>query len=278
MLGRAARLDSFVATRDLSAVYLLAFLVAAVMAVASVVGLVAGGSGLYAVDETLLVPLLGQDLLNLLVGVPLLLGSAWLARRGSLPGLLLLPGAFFYVLYDYGYYVLGAPVTWLFIPYLALVTLSAYAMAGAIVSIDARVLRARLDRTTPARVVGGFLIGLAVLFTVLWTVLVSSALAGGTPVTGVVRMVVTMDLTVQLPALAVGGVLLWRRHPLGFVVAPGLLLQMIAYLAGLSALCLLGIDATGAPATPASWLPGVVVGIAGLALLWPFVRDVRAAV
>ena len=43
--------------------------------------------------------LLGQDAFNLVVGVPLPLGLLWLARRGSLVGLLLWPGALFYVLY-----------------------------------------------------------------------------------------------------------------------------------------------------------------------------------
>ena len=47
-------------------------------------------------------------LLALLV-LPILLGSMWLARRGSLAGLLLWPGALFYALYAYVPYLVGAP-------------------------------------------------------------------------------------------------------------------------------------------------------------------------
>lgn len=64
---------------------------------------------------------LAHDGFNLVVGLPILLGSLWLARRGSLIGLLLWPGALFYVLYTYALYVVGAPFSALFLPYVALV-------------------------------------------------------------------------------------------------------------------------------------------------------------
>jgi hypothetical protein len=99
--------------RTLKLAYRLSLVVAALMAVASAAGLVLGVGGLYGSDPKLalgvreaeaglLLPgLLGQDAFNLVVGVPLLLGSMWFARRGSLIGLLFWPGALFYVLYWY---------------------------------------------------------------------------------------------------------------------------------------------------------------------------------
>jgi hypothetical protein len=66
------------------------------MAVVSAAGLLLGSGGLYRLhpalslgvteaEAGLLLPgLLGQDVFNLLVGLPLLLGSPWLARRGAL--------------------------------------------------------------------------------------------------------------------------------------------------------------------------------------------------
>lgn len=99
--------------RDLTLAYRLSLAVAALMVVASVAGLVLGSTGgLYGADPKLalgvteaeaglLLPgLLGQDAFNLVVGVPLLLGSMWLARRGSLAGLLLWPGVLFFALYN----------------------------------------------------------------------------------------------------------------------------------------------------------------------------------
>lgn len=54
-----------------------------------------------------------NDAVNLLVGMPFLLGSMWLARNGRLTGLLLWPGALLYGIYNYVAYVIGRPVDWL---------------------------------------------------------------------------------------------------------------------------------------------------------------------
>jgi len=237
-------------TRDLSLAYLASIVVAVLMTVASAVGLISGPS-IYAGPDAKLLPLfIGQDALNIFVGLPVLLGSMWLAHRGSLIGLLLWPGALFYVLYDYGYYALGAPFNWFFVPYLVLVAVSAYAMIAVVVSIDGGAVRDRLAGTVRARSIGGFLGAVAVLFMALWTAMSVSALAGGTSLDPVARTVTIMDLTVQLPALLLGGVLLWRRHSFGYVVAPGLLLQAAAYLIGLSIITVLQEVLIAAPIDP----------------------------
>jgi hypothetical protein len=200
----------------------------------------------------------------------------WLARRGSLIGLLLWPGALFYVAYDYGYYVLGAPYNWSFLPYIALVTLSMYASIAVIVSIDRDAVRHRLAGRIPARSIGGFLAGLAILFTALWTALNLSAAGSGLPIDPVLRVVTIMDLGLQLPALLLGGILLWRGSSLGYLVAAGLLLQAAAYLAGLSAITLLQESLMGAPIDPVAVIPGFVVGAIGVAFVGLFVRGSHA--
>ena len=70
----------------------------------------------------LLVPgFLAQDVFNLVVALPILLGSMWLARRASLIGLLLWPGTLFYLLYTYTHYLFGAPFNPMFLAHVALV-------------------------------------------------------------------------------------------------------------------------------------------------------------
>jgi hypothetical protein len=196
----------------------------------------------------------------------------WLAHRGALIGLLLWPGALFYVLYDYGYYVLGAPFNVFFLPYLALMTLSAYAMVGIVASVDRGEVRKRLASAVPARLTGGFLAGLAVLFMALWTGMTVAVLLSGSALDQIARVVTIMDLTVQLPALFVAGILLLRRQALGYVVAAGLLLQAAAYLIGLSAITVLQELLLGAPLDPIAVVPGLVVGIISLGLIARFVR------
>ena len=72
----------------------------------------------------ILVPgFLGHDAFNLVVGVPILLGGVWFARRGSLLAMLLWPGGLFYLLYTYAIYLIGAPFSGLFLLYALLVAL-----------------------------------------------------------------------------------------------------------------------------------------------------------
>jgi hypothetical protein len=258
--------------RDLKLPYLLSIAVALVLTVVSLGGLIDGNRVYPGVDKGLLTLFVGQDALNLLVGLPILLGSMWLARRGSLVGLLLWPGALFYVLYDYGYYALGSPFNAFFIPYLALMTLSAYAMIGIVTSLRTGAVRDELIAAVPARITGGFMTGLAVLFVVLWTAMSVSVLASGGQLELVPRIVTIMDLTVQLPALLLGGILLWRREAFGYVVAAGLLLQAAAYLIGLSVISALQELVLNQPIDPVAVIPGIAVGAVALVLIGPFVR------
>jgi hypothetical protein len=257
---------------DLGPAYLVSGLVAVVMTIVSVVPLLDSRLVYSAMEPKLLALFLGQDALNLVVGLPLLVGAMWLAHRGVLIGLLLWPGALFYVLYDYGYYVLGAPFNAFFLLYIALMTLSAYAMTGIVASVDGVDVRGRLATVVPARLTGGFLAGLALLFMALWVGMSLSALLSGSGLDETARVVTIMDLTVQLPALFVGGILLWRRRALGYVVAAGLLLQAAAYLIGLSAITVLQEVVLGVPLDPIAVVPGLVVGTIGFALIAIFVR------
>lgn len=257
---------------DLKLAYAASLLVAAVMTIVSVAGLVEWARVYPGIEAKMLPLFVGQDALNVVVGLPILLGSMLLARRGALIGLLLWPGALFYVAYDYGYYVLGAPYTVLFLPYLGLVTVSMYAAVAVVVGIDSAAVGARLTAAVPARLVGGFLAGIALLFMTLWTALNVTAATGSAPIDPILRVVTIMDLSLQLPALLLGGILLWRRAPIAYVVGAGLLLQAAAYLAGLSAITLLQEALMATPVDPVAVFPGFLVGAIGLVLAGFFVR------
>jgi hypothetical protein len=82
------RHDKLLVTRDLTLAYTLSGVAAALLLVTSVAGLAFGRRGLYVPDPATMPAFLGQDALSLIVGLPLLLGSMTLARRGSVGGLL----------------------------------------------------------------------------------------------------------------------------------------------------------------------------------------------
>jgi hypothetical protein len=263
---------------DLRLAYIASLLVAVGMAAVSLAALVDWDRVYPGIEAKMLPLFVGQDALNLVVGLPILLGAMVLARRGALIGLLLWPGALFYVAYDYGYYVLGAPYTVFFLPYIGLVTLSMYSAIAVVVGIDGNAVRERLSDVVPVRLVGGFLAVVALLFTALWTALNLSAATGSSPIDPVLRVVTIMDLSIQLPALLLGGILLWRRASIGYVVTAGLLLQAATYLAGLSAITLLQEGLMGAPIDPIAVFPGFAIGAVSLVFVAFFVRGANTTV
>lgn len=214
--------DRLPITRNLTLAYVVSFLIAFIMAVASVVGLLYQ-TGIYPTDE-LALSFIPSDAFNLAVGLPILLGSMWLARRGKLIGLLCWPGALFYVLYMYVPYVIGVPFNVLFLPYLVLVALSAYTLIGLVASIDGEQVRQRLTGFAPARTSGGIFVGLAVFIIVRQIAVMVTALTSQTPHDTLEILSWIADFMVPIPMLLVGGILLWRRKALGYVAGAGLLL------------------------------------------------------
>jgi hypothetical protein len=121
----------------------------------------------------------------------------------------------------------------LFLPYLILVTLSAYTLIGLVSSIDGEAVRQRLIGVVPAKTAGGILVGATILFIVLNVSSVVTALVSHPP-SEPEHPVYTLitDFATLIPACLVGGFLLWRRDPLGYVAGAGLLLVFSILLIG----------------------------------------------
>jgi hypothetical protein len=272
------------ATRDLTLAYVLSLVVALLIAAVSAVGLAFGPAGLYAADPKLaagvtpstagiLVPgFLAHDLFNLVVGLPILLGVVWLARRGALIGRLLWPGALFYVVYTYSLYVVGAPFNVLFLPYIILVTLSAYTLIGIVASINGEAVGERLV-AVPARIVGGALIGLTALAVAGLTSVVIGALTGPTPGEPALSpQGIAVDYVVGSAPLLIGGVLRWRRQDLGYVTAAGLLLVSVAGGVAFAVSVVLEGLLTGSPIDADAAAVHLVIAAVYLGLLAFFLR------
>ncbi|MCL4248877.1 MAG: hypothetical protein KJ065_12090 [Anaerolineae bacterium] len=258
--------------RDLTMAYVLSLIVALLVAVASVGGIVYQTT-LYPAEQ--LVDQVGNDALNLVIGLPFLLGSMWFARRGSLLGLLFWPAALLYLLYVYVIYLTGVPFNALFLVYAILVTLCAYAIIGLVASIDGAAVRRRFEGVVPARWIGGLLVVFAVLFGAYQVSEIISAIFNSTTVDQLLLATGIGDLTVECPALLVAGILLWQRKPLGYVAGAGLLLQIGLLFVGLPIAGILGGPLTGTAANTSLVAFGAI-GLLPLALLIPYVRGARS--
>jgi len=180
-------------------------------------------SAIYPAKE-LLLSFVPSDVFNLAIGLPILLGSMWLARRGSLIGLLCWPGTLFYFAYMYIPYLIAVPRSLWALAYLALIALSACAMIYIIVSVDRFAVRQRLEAFVPARTSGGILIGLATLIIVRQSALIITTLTTRMSVEAIELSAWIADFAVAIPALLLGGIWLWRRDAMGYAAGGGILL------------------------------------------------------
>ena len=207
---------------NLTFVYRLSGLLAGLLIISSLIGLIYGSSGLYDSYPATLAGLIGQDVVSLAMGLPLLLGAMWRARRGSASALLLWAGVLFYFTYSYYFFLVGA-FNDIFLIYVAIVATSLYALLTLLFRIDAHALKAEFSDRAPVRRTATFFVVTGFLFIVMWGGLsLASVLAATTP-DPVVHLVVAIDGAVLLPLLVFGGMKLWRREPWGYVLGGVLL-------------------------------------------------------
>ena len=208
----------------------LSWIVAVLMAAASLAGLTFP-STLYATTE-LQQSYLTNDIVNLIVGLPVLLGAIWFARRDSLLGLLLWPGALLYVIYNYLAYAFGNPLGWLTFVSLALVVISMLAIINLIGCIEADDVKKRLVDVAPRRFAGGVMLVFGAFFILRTASIIFGAFSEQTslPITEIGVAVADVALSVLL---IIGGVLLLQRNSWGFVFGLGLLFAASTLFIGL---------------------------------------------
>jgi hypothetical protein len=200
--------------------YILSAVLAALMLVQSVLGLVFPGQ--YRDVEWIRATWFGNDWITLVVGAPLLAASLVLARRGSIRGLLLWLGMLGYGAYNYAYYMLGAALNAFFPLYIVPLVLSVVTLILALSRIDVAEIAASFRQKTPVRIVGGYLVFVAVGLTFVWMGVWAAYVIADQPTpveTEAFKLVAALDITIMVPALAFGGVLLWRRNAWGYIVA-----------------------------------------------------------
>lgn len=216
---------------DLAGSRRVSWVLAALVAVSSIVGIILGGNGFYDPYEASLAGLVGQDVASLVLGLPVLLISMRWTREGSTAGLLAWAGALFYFAYSYFFFIVGG-FNALFPVYVAIAGTSLYGLLGLLVAIDPTAVRASFGAHTPYRPVAAFLIGTVGLFLFIWGGMTMSLIGSGEQPDPVLHLVVAIDGSVLLPALLLGGSLLWRRAAWGYAL--GGLLLVKATLTGLT--------------------------------------------
>ncbi len=170
----------------------------------------------------------GNDLVTLVVGLPLLAVSTWSAFRGSLRGRLLLTGTLGFFLYTYLSMSMLTSYNALFLVYVALFSLSLYAFVLGMLSFDLSDLKRRFSDGLPHGWLAGllFLVGGFLLLAWLGRI-VPPLVSGGTPPleNATTLVIQAMDLGLIVPLAILSGILLLRRSAWGYLLTSIVLLK-----------------------------------------------------
>lgn len=205
-------------------------LILGVLAVLTSILGIAHPGGFYSAYTNPLAGLVGQDIATLVAGVPVLVTGAWLARRGSVAGLLTWAAGLFYLAYSYFFFVVGATAVG-FVLYVLIVALALHGFMSLLLDIDPDALAANSGSGMPVRPAAAFLFGTGLLFGLMWGGMSIGATLSGQALDPVVHLVVVADACVLLPALLAAGWKLWHGSAWGIALG-GILLVKVALTAG----------------------------------------------
>jgi len=257
---------------NLSGIYVSSIIVAVLMTISSIAGLISRET-IYPTEE-LVQSFVPNDVVNLFIGLPILLGSMWLTRRGKLIGPLFWMGALFFVFYNYIGYIFAVPLTWGFIFYLSLTVMSVYTFISLVISIDDESVSQRLKGAVPEKFAGGVLTGLGLLFILRVIGVLAGAVVKGSDLPEIEIAVNVADLFIT-PAWVIGGIQLWRRQAFGYVTGLGLLFQGSMLFIALIIFLLLQPLLTNAPFAA---VDAIVVFLMGLICFIPFGLFIHGAI
>jgi hypothetical protein len=221
-----------------------------------------------------------NDLVTLVLALPLLAISSGLARRGSLRGQLLLTGTLGYVLYTYMSMSFLTAYNQLFLLYVALFSLSLFAFILSMLTYDLGALPGRFSTHLPRRSIAGVLFAAGGFLLLAWLGRIAPTITQGQipPLENTTTLVIqAMDLGLIVPLCVLAGILLLRRSAWGYLLASVAVMKMLTLGAAVS-LMALNMLRLGAPISVVELVvfPGLTLANAVVAAL--LLKSVRTEV
>jgi len=237
------------------------------------------GHGLYRYDTLLSSSQeVGQDIVTLLLGIPLLLVGIALSRKGTLRGQLLLTGALGYFLYTYGAMSFLTAFNPLFLVYVALFSMSLFGFILSMMNLDADEVTRRISDGFPRRAISTYFIAIAVFLSLAWLRLVVVPSLTWTPPYGlesaITLVIQAIDLGIIVPVSLITATLLSRKSGWGYVLSSVLLIKIIMMGAALIAMIISQLMA-GMKIDPVTSVFFVLIGISGIIFGVILLRNIR---
>ncbi|HSV86696.1 MAG TPA: hypothetical protein VLH85_08970 [Levilinea sp.] len=237
------------------------------------------GHGLYAYDTVNSSSQeIGQDVVTIILGIPLLIAGIVLTRKGSLRGQLLLTGALGYFLYTYGAMSFLTAFNPFYLLYVALFSLSLFGFILSLSGLDPVFVADHTSNKFPRRVIAVYFIIIAAFLSLAWLGLVVPPMFSGQPPAGLesaITMVIqSLDLGVIVPTSLVTAILLLQKRPWGFTLATVVLLKILSMGAALIAMILNQVR-EGVAVDPVISVIFVIISLSGMILAVAALRNIR---
>jgi hypothetical protein len=236
------------------------------------------GRGLYYYDTvSTAAQMQGNDLITLVVGLPLLVASAWLAFRSSLRGRLLLTGTLGFFLYTYMSMSMLTAYNSLFLVYVALFTLSLYAFVLSMLSFDLADLARHFSPRLPHGWIAGVLFAVGGFLFLAWMGrIVPPLLQNQTPAleNTTTLVIQTMDLGLIVPLAVLSGILLLRRSAWGYLLASVFVMKAITMGLAVSTMAI-NMALVGVPDSLAIVIPFLIITLMNLVMAALLLKNVE---
>lgn len=258
--------------KNLRLVYILSLLITCLFAFASISGILLGPT--FYTTEELFNNFISNDVVNLLIGLPVILISIVLTLRGELVGLLFLPGSLLFVAYNNMIYVLAIPLNWASLFYVILIISSIYTIIKLFTLINGGKIQQRLTGLVHEKISGAVLVAMGFLFMFQ---------AVGAMIDPLINhlQINTIDLAVHIsdfaisPFLVIGGIQLWRKKGFGYMSGLGLLFQASMLFVGLIIFLIIEPLLTTTPFLLVDIIVVSIMGLIGFIPLTLFIRGVN---
>jgi hypothetical protein len=218
----------------------------------------------------------GNDLVTLVVGLPLLAVSTWFAFRGSLRGRLLLTGTLGFFLYTYMSMSMLTSYNALFLVYVALFGLSLYAFVVSMLSFDLADLKRHFSPQLPHGWLAGLLFFVGGFLLLAWLGRIVPPLATGStpPLENTTTLVIqAMDLALIVPLALISGVLLLRRSAWGYLLTSVVLLKGVTLGLAISVMSI-NMSLKGVGESLAIMVPFLVITLLNLVMAIVLLRHI----
>ena len=221
---------------------------------------------------------IGQDIVTLLVGIPLLVYAMLRTRKDAMRGKLLLTGGLAYFLYTYASMSFLTAFNVFFLVYVALFSLSLFAFILALMALDPAEVAAHIGKRFPRRAITTYFLVVAGFLALAWLGLVVSPMLTGEAPAGLesttTMVIQVLDLGVIVPTVILTALLLRKGNAWGYTLSLVVLLKILTMGAALISMIAVQL-LSGVAVDPVVTAGFGVISLSGIILAAMTLRTIR---